>query len=117
MISVVIAVLSNSEKRAIFFQYMIIPAVLFVFFLATQIRSRHMENNKVLTAFSGMSYQFFLIQLFLWKLSSMALSLVKTYDNDSKIICSFILCTLVSFVMWKFYDKPIRKVLIKRMLI
>ena len=84
--------------------------------VAACLRCYRLENSKLLIALSGMSYQFFLVQLFLWKMTAYILGIMGLTGNKAKIILSFLLCTGVSFMIWKFYDKPVRRILIRKML-
>ena len=99
------------------FGYLVIPGVLFFLLAASHLRLVKLENSKILSALSGMSYQFFLTQLFLWNLTSWLIGVLHINDgNVQRIGLSFILCALISFVVWRFYDRPVRKALARRLL-
>ena len=85
--------------------YYPMPLIILLLSMANHTRG----SFKLLAAFSGIAYQFFLAQLFLWRLSSYVLSLLSLRGNIEKISISFILCTAISFLVQKFYDKPCRK--------
>lgn len=115
VISVIIARFNHADLRTTVFGYFVIPVVLVILYVSTVVNWPFMENNKVLSILSGMSYQFFLAQLFLWNLTASVLAIIHLDGNIAKIVTSFILCMLMAFVTWRFYDRPVRKMLRKRM--
>ena len=112
-ISISLAILAHAGRRAMVFGYSVNPVVLCILWLSMQTRSDRLENSKILSAISGMTYQFFLVQLFLWELSSWVLAQLERSGNIEKIGISFALCTLISYIVWRFYDKPIKKALFR----
>ena len=84
--------------------------------ISIQARSRIMENSKLLFTLSSISYQFFLAQLFLWNLTTPVMKLLGLSGNVPKILTSFILCILLSYSVWILYDKPVRKLLNRKIL-
>ena len=113
-ISIIIALYDKADYKMMLYGYLVIPIVLVVLFVATLIPSPKLEKSKILAALSGMSYQFFLVQLFLWDLSTWVLQQINMNGNTAKFTISFILCTSISFIIWKYYDKPIRRLLNRR---
>lgn len=113
-ISIIIALYDKADYKMMLYGYLVIPIVLVVLFVATLIPSPKLEKSKILAALSGMSYQFFLVQLFLWDLSTWVLQQINMNGNIAKFTISFILCTSISFIIWKYYDKPIRRLLNRR---
>ncbi len=116
VVSYLLALVNDVSLPVILFVYFSTIIILIYLFLSAVIRSEWLEKNKLLSIFSGMSYQFFLAQLFLWTLSAKVIGLLGIEGNLIKLIVSFLLCVILSFVVWKYYDKPIRKVLSKRFL-
>ena len=98
------------------FGFLVIPVVSSLLYLSTIIRNKRLEKSKLLAVMSGMSYQFFLAQLFLWNLTAKILNVFRVDGNMERIFTSFLLCVLLSFTVWRFYDKPIREMLKKRLL-
>ena len=116
LISGILAFLTHSGKKMLFFEYLPTPVILMVLLLASFIRSKKFENNRILNALSGMSYQFFLVQLFLWNITAWVMNIIGVKGNMGKIIVSLTLCTGISFFVWKFYDKPVRRLLTEKLL-
>lgn len=59
IISVVVAKLNHAELKAIVFEYLSISFVLVALYLSTRMRCPILENSRLLSSLSGMSYQFF----------------------------------------------------------
>lgn len=114
LISFSLSLLSNSGKRIMVFGYLVIPTILVLILFSYFIRSRFFENSKLLAILSGMSYQFFLMQLFLWNITSFVMRLFHLQGNKAKILMSFFICTLGAFIIFWFYDRPVRRFLKKR---
>ena len=111
-VSVIIAAVKHVSAKVMVFTYLPTPVILVALFLACRLRSRYLENSKTLSVMSGITYQFFLMQLFLWKLSAWVLEFFHVYGNKTKIFSSLCLCTLISWFIRQYYDKPIKKLLI-----
>lgn len=92
-----------------------IPGLSFVLLIS---RSIKWKGNKVISVLSGMSYHFFLVQLILWDVSSKVMKLLGVSGNKAKIAVSLLSCTIISFLMYMCFDKPIKtlatKVLLKK---
>lgn len=116
IISVVLSAVNHTGTRMMVFEYLVIPLVLVVLLISSYLRSKHLERSRVLSALSGMSYQFFLTQLFLWNLTVWLLGIMNLSGNTAKIAVSFVLCSLISYITWKFYDKSVRRVLNNKIL-
>lgn len=114
IISAFLSLINREGIKAIAFGYMVTPVVLAVLLVSSRLHSPMLENNKILFMLSGMSYQFFLTQHFLWLISAGVLEIVNSSDNNVvKIVTSFVLCFVISFLVYRFYDKPIKNALKK----
>ncbi len=116
VISASIAVIAKVDIIVLVFGYMVIPGILSVLSAASCVRGKRIENSKLLSVLSGMSYQFFLAQLFLWKITGGLLEVLGISGNMVKISVSLICCIFISFIVWYFYDRPVRKILYKKMI-
>jgi len=96
--------------RLVFFKIIFcIPIIAGMIILSFFVRNRFLENSRILLYFSTISYYFFLIQLFLWKVSSRVMKLLHLSRNRYKIMISFSICLALSILIYEFFDKPIRK--------
>lgn len=117
MVSYIIARLNNHiEIKLLLYSYMPVPIILILLLLACRIRCERLEKSRILSVLSGMSYQFFLTQMFLWNISSRILKLIHRKGNNAKITVSLCVCTIISFLVWRFVDRPIKAMLQKRLL-
>ena len=110
-ISVVIGMINQASLKMIIFGYLSIPIILVFLVFASTLRCKCLERSKTISILSGMSYQFFLTQLFLWEITSWLLKMLNIDGNIAKILGSFTICILISFAVWRFFDKPIRRLL------
>ena len=116
LISLILGILSSKDNLQNFIlTFFPIPVILIILLLSTKIFCERLENSKVLSTFSGMSYQFFLAQIFLWKITDELLHLFGLKGNLFKIFGSLGLCTLISYLVYKFYDKPVKKFLNRKL--
>lgn len=90
-----------------------IPGVSVILMLS---RSIKWKGNKVISILSGMSYHFFLVQLILWDVSSKVLDVFGASGNKVKIAVSLVCCTVISFLMYMCFDKPIKKIAMKALM-
>lgn len=93
--------------------YLTIPAICWLLVLSSNMRICCLEKSSLLSVLSGMSYQFYLIQMFLWPLSDKIVSVINVFFNVNKLVVSFLTCTALSFIIYKFYDNPIKKLIKK----
>lgn len=117
LISLFLGVLSSRNNLQNFIlSFFPIPVILVILLLSTRLFCEKIENSKVLSTLSGMSYHFFLVQIFLWEITDGILNLFGLEGNLYKIFGSLSLCTLISYLVYNFYDKPVRKFLIRKVL-
>ena len=116
MISITLGILSKTTMVILVFGYLVIPVILLLLFASFVLRAQIFGNSRIISTLSGMSYQFFLMQLFLWDATTIVLKLFHLSGNKAKILVSFIICTLCAFIIYQFYDKPVRSILKKRII-
>lgn len=91
------------------------PFIMFTLCASFISRCTWLENNRVIKYLSGLVYYFFILQLFLWKISDAVirglhrLSGIDLSSNVSKLTISFIICLLLSIMLFEFFDKPIKR--------
>ncbi len=109
--SFVLCKMFNAQVVTTIITYLPLPCIAFVLVLSTVILLR---GNRVISTLSAMSYHFYLVQMILWNLSALILSTLGLSGNIWKITVSFLACTIISFIMYRFFDKPIKSFFIKR---
>ena len=108
MAALIIRGVSFDEVKSL---WMPIPVIAMILYLSTIVpQSERLEKSKILRTLSGMTYQFFLIQLVLWDVSTWVLNLLGTNSNNVKKTVSFSICVILSYVIYRFFDMPIRNI-------
>lgn len=91
------------------------PFIMFTLCASFISRCPWLENNKVIKYLSGLVYYFFILQLFLWKISDAVIKGLRGISgadlssNISKLTISFTICLLLSVILFEFFDKPIKR--------
>ncbi len=111
--SIAIAFVQNVGIRTMFFRYLVTPIICVLLLASAFVRIKVLEKSRLLGVMSGISYQFFLMQLFLWVISAKVMIWLGIESNQGKIVLSLLLCIILSYLVWHVYDKPIRKYLNK----
>ncbi len=107
----------NETEFGLVTDYLLIPLVSLMLFVASGLKSIHIENSKVLSALSGMTYPFYMVQLFLWDITNLILEGLRIEESNTMKICmSFAICIIIAFLVWRFYEKPLRKLLKRKFL-
>lgn len=90
--------------------------LLSVFMLsACMIRIKALERCKLLRYASTVTYEFFLIQLFVWKITAFVIDILKMPNrNISRMLVSFIIAVLLSCFLHEIYQKPLAKLFTKK---
>lgn len=91
-----------------------IPVISVLLYLVLNIRNKKLEKSRVLSILGKISYQFFLAQLFLWKISAAILHVLKKDSNRARIIVSLLCCLIMSLFVYYFYDRPIQRVIMTK---
>ena len=71
--------------------------------------TKEMMESKVLKYMCDISYAFFLMQLFVWKITLVVLRRIGMDNNIQRIIVSLIICTVLSILMHETVEKPVAK--------
>ncbi len=107
LIAIFLRVVYNVGMVTILTGYMSpIPLIMILLLLSSLVRSNKFENSRVLKLLSGITYQFYLMQLFLWKATQMVLDAFGLSGNKFKILVSFVICTSGAFLIY-YTDKGI----------
>lgn len=94
---------------------MCLPLVAAAIVCSYLIRSRHLENSRILLYCSSISYHFFLVQIFLWDLTKMIMDRFGLDGNRYKIMVSFGVCFMLASLIYELFDKPVQKIIKKIM--
>lgn len=107
-----IAAVSIAIKLHVPFDFMLygfIALPVFGLLILSMSKTEFHHKSSALSFFSSISYEFFLVQSFLWPLSSAVIQILGSDSNLVRIMVSFFLCTLLASVMHYVYQNPISK--------
>lgn len=97
--------------KAYFIQIIIcMPLIAALIVCSWLIRSRRLENSRILLYCSSISYHFFLVQIFLWDLTKKIMEGFGLDGSRYKIRVSFVVCLAVAVLMYELFDKPVQKI-------
>ena len=68
-----------------------------------------LEKMKLIGYFGKISYAFFLVQFFAWRVGKWAVELIGYDHNWLKILITFTYCVLASIIAYEFIQKPVAK--------
>lgn len=85
------------------------PIIAIILSTFSLMRYETLEKSKILGYLSKISYYFYLLQLFLWKISGAVIEVIGNDRNRYKVGVSFICCVLLSVLIYELYDKPIQR--------
>lgn len=101
-------------------EYLILPAGCFLIFagliVSYYVRPKKLTQNRFIRYASGLSFYFFIIQAFLWNIAEPICVLSGLTNNKWKILISFSLCVILSVMINELFDKPVKKLLKRKLL-
>ncbi len=74
------------------------------------------KEYKVVKYLSSISYAFFVVQLFIWPIMRKLVSITGLDNNIFRILLSFVVCTIFAVLIYEIVEKPINKILTKKLL-
>ncbi len=95
-------VVSNNLYNYMLYNFISLPLFILMIISCSGVKFEGYRLNKVLEFLSGVSYMFFLSQLFIFDLTKNILVVIKKDTNLLRICISLFLCLLLSFVLHKF---------------
>lgn len=104
-------VIDNYMIYSIFF----LPIWLILIFAFSRVKMNNQLLQKTVYFFSGISYDMFLVQFFIWPIIK-AIDGAAPLINIIKIILVFGLCIILSIVLHYVFEVPVRKILKKRLI-
>ena len=100
--------------------FVIVPAYYYMISLAMLISIKFkpdlLTKSKLIKYAGGLTYYFFILQVFLWRLSDKVCRLTGLESNKGKLLVSFVLCVVLSILCKELYDKHAQKFLKKKLL-
>jgi peptidoglycan/LPS O-acetylase OafA/YrhL len=74
---------------------------------------KRIQNSKLVSYLSAISYDFFLAQFFVWSIMKKIVAITGINNNVFNILVSLLVCVLIAMVIHEIIEKPSKKVLMK----
>lgn len=91
------------------YNYVALPCFIIMLLSLGTLRSSNKIWNNIVSYFAKISYAFFLVQFFAWKVGKWTLIFLETDTNWLRILITFIYCFVAAVVMYELVQKPISK--------
>lgn len=107
LLGVTIAVEVGVAKDFMLYNWVALPCFIAIIYALSHLNFERLQNSKVLSYLSSISFTFFLCQVLpLWAISRRVLTLMDCDDNYVKIGFSFIVCLTGAIVIHEMIEKP-----------
>ena len=118
VITALITVFAQHYKMGI--SYVTTPLCYYLISLAmlisVKIRPSLLTRSKLIKYAGSLTFYFFILQVFLWRLSAKVCGLTGFESNKGKLLVSFVLCVALSIMCKELYDKHAQKYLKDKLL-
>lgn len=94
------------------YYYLIALAML----ISIKFKPRLLTKSKLIKYAGSLTFYFFILQVFLWRLSAKVCGLTGFESNKGKLLVSFVLCVALSILCKELYDKHVQKHLKNKLL-
>lgn len=93
-----------------------LPIFILMLFTLSQIQCKKTINRKILSYLSSISYAFYLVQIFAFKITAYVLGRLCIEKNVIRIITSFLICMLLATLTYELIEKPVSNFLKRKFL-
>ena len=87
-----------------------------VMLISIKFKPRLLTKSKLIKYAGSLTFYFFILQVFLWRLSAKVCGLTGFESNKGKLLVSFVLCVALSILCKELYDKHVQKYLKNKLL-
>ena len=94
------------------YYYLIALAML----ISIKFKPRLLTKSKLIKYAGSLTFYFFILQVFLWRLSAKVCGLTGFESNKGKLLVSFVLCVALSIICKELFDKHAQKYLKNKLL-
>ncbi len=91
------------------YNYVALPCFIIMLLSLGTLKSSIKYRNNIVSYFANISYAFFLVQFFAWKVGKWTLFFLKADSNWLRIVVTFLYCFVAAIVMYELIQKPISK--------
>ena len=88
--------------------------IAFAMLISIKFKPRLLTKSKLIKYAGSLTFYFFILQVFLWRLSAKVCGLTGFESNKGKLLVSFVLCVALSIICKELFDKHAQKYLKKR---
>lgn len=90
--------------------------IAFAMLISIKFKPRLLTKSKLIKYAGSLTFYFFILQVFLWRLSAKVCGLTGFESNKGKLLVSFVLCVALSIICKELFDKHAQKYLKNRLL-
>ena len=90
--------------------------IAFAMLITIKFKPRLLTKSKLIKYAGSLTFYFFILQVFLWRLSAKVCGLTGFESNKGKLLVSFVLCVALSIICKELFDKHAQKYLKNKLL-
>ena len=90
--------------------------IAFAMLISIKFKPRLLTKSKLIKYAGSLTFYFFILQVFLWRLSAKVCGLTGFESNKGKLLFSFVLCVALSIICKELFDKHAQKYLKNKLL-
>lgn len=90
--------------------------IVFAMLISIKFKPRLLTKSKLIKYAGSLTFYFFILQVFLWRLSAKVCGLTGFESNKGKLLVSFVLCVALSIICKELFDKHAQKYLKNKLL-
>lgn len=90
--------------------------IAFAMLISIKFKPRLLTKSKLIKYAGSLTFYFFILQVFLWRLSAKVCGLTELGSNKGKLLVSFVLCVALSIICKELFDKHAQKYLKNKLL-
>lgn len=90
--------------------------IAFAMLISIKFKPRLLTKSKLIKYAGSLTFYFFILQVFLWRLSAKVCGLTGLGSNKGKLLVSFVLCVALSIICKELFDKHAQKYLKNKLL-
>lgn len=90
--------------------------IAFAMLISIKFKPRLLTKSKLIKYAGSLTFYFFILQVFLWRLSAKVCGLTGFESNKGKLLVSFVLCVMLSILCKELYDKHAQRYLKNKLL-
>lgn len=101
--------LNVSVSNYMLYSWICLPIFILMLPSLASIDFGRMQNSKVISYLSAISYNFFLAQFFVWNIMRKVVAITGINNNVFNILVSLLVCVLIATIMHEIVEKPSKK--------